>query len=44
MPPVLADIDAYVVYVGFDAMPAQPEKKKPVARRKPKAAAKPKQG
>ena len=40
MPSPLADIDAYVVYVGFDALGAQPEKKKPPVKRKP--AAKPK--
>jgi hypothetical protein len=40
MPTPLANIDAYVVYVGFDAVGAPPEKKKPAARRKP--AAKPK--
>jgi hypothetical protein len=42
LPQPLALIDSYVVYVGFDAMGAQPEKKRPVA--KPKPAAKPKQG
>ncbi len=41
MPQVPADIDAYVVYVGFDALGAPPEKKTPPAKRKP--AAKPKQ-
>lgn len=40
MPTPIADIDAYVVYVGFDAVGAPPEKKKPAAR--PKRAAKPK--
>jgi len=34
MPVPLANIDAYVVYVGFDPLALQ-EKKKPVARRKP---------
>jgi hypothetical protein len=47
MPQPLADIDAYVVYVGFDPVSAQPEKKKPAAKRKPvakpKSVAKPKQ-
>jgi hypothetical protein len=44
MPAVLADIDAYVVYIGFDAMSAQPEKPKPAAKKsKPKTVAKPKQ-
>ena len=41
MPQPLADIDAYVVYVGFDAVSAPPEKKKPAV--KPKRGAKPKQ-
>jgi hypothetical protein len=41
MPPVAADLDAYVVYVGFDALAAQPEKPKPKsAPKKPKAKAK----
>jgi hypothetical protein len=40
MPVPAGNIDAYVVYVGFDTM-AAPEKKAPAARRKP--AAKPKQ-
>jgi hypothetical protein len=40
MPTPLADIDAYVVYVGFDSM-AQPSPKKPAA--KPKRPSKPKQ-
>ena len=48
MPAVLGNIDAYVVYVGFDPVGAAPEKKKPPVKRKPagkpKAAAKPKQG
>jgi hypothetical protein len=43
LPQPAADLDAYVVYVGFDPLGAQPEKKKPAARRKPHAAAKPKQ-
>jgi hypothetical protein len=47
LPQPLANIDAYVIYVGFDPKGAQPEKKKkrPAVRRKhrakPKAAAKP---
>ena len=49
LPQPLADIDAYVVYVGFDPAGAAPEKKapvrkKPAAKPKPKTAAKPKQG
>lgn len=45
MPQPLANIDAYVVYVGFDSIGAPPERKKPPAKRKPaaKPAAKPKQ-
>jgi hypothetical protein len=45
MPQPAADIDAYVVYVGFDPQAAQPEKKKPAPRSKPKpkSAAKPRQ-
>ena len=43
LPARLADIDSYVVYVGFDPGPAQPEKKpvpvkkkaKPIAKKKP---------
>jgi hypothetical protein len=42
LPQPLGLIDSYVVYVGFDPVGAQPEKKRPVA--KPKPAAKPKQG
>jgi hypothetical protein len=41
LPVPLGNIDAYVVYVGFDTM-AAPEKKAPAAKRKP--AARPKQG
>jgi hypothetical protein len=46
LPQPLGDIDSYMVYVGFDALGAQPEKKKPVLKRKPaaKPAVKPKQG
>ena len=47
LPQPLADIDAYVVYVGFDPAGATPEKKKPPVKKKPavkpKTAAKPKQ-
>ena len=47
LPQPLGLIDAYTVYVGFDALGAQPEKKKPAAKRKPvakpKTVAKPKQ-
>ena len=48
LPQPLADIDAYVVYIGFDPAGATPEKKspvkkKPAAKPKPKTAAKPKQ-
>ena len=40
LPQPLGLIDSYVVYVGFDPIAAQPEKKKPPVKRKP--AAKPK--
>ena len=44
LPAVPADIDAYVVYVGFDAMSAPSKKEKPVAKKpKAKTVAKPKQ-
>ena len=46
LPQPLGLIDAYVIYVGFDPISAQPEKKKPPVKRKPvakKPAAKPKQ-
>jgi len=44
MPQPIADIDAYVVYVGFDPMGAQQEKKKPAGKPKPKTSvAKPRQ-
>ena len=36
MPARIADIDAYVVYVGFDPVGAQQEKKKPAPKSKPK--------
>lgn len=42
LPQPLANIDAYVVYVGFDPLGAKPQKKPPL-KRKPKSAAKPKQ-
>ena len=42
MPARAADIDSYVVYVGFDPVGAQ-EKKKPAPKSKPKPAAKPRQ-
>ncbi len=35
LPQPLADIDSYVVYVGFDPTAAPPEKKKPAAKPKP---------
>jgi len=41
LPQPLALIDRYVVYVGFDPLGAQPEKKKPPVRRKPVAKKKP---
>ena len=47
MPVPAGDIDAYVVYVGFDAQAAQEKKKPPLKRKpagKPRAVAKPKQG
>jgi len=43
MPQPAANIDAYVVYVGFDPAGAPQEKKKPAAKPKPKAVAKPRQ-
>jgi hypothetical protein len=42
MPQPIANIDSYVVYVGFDPAGAQ-EKKKPGGKPKPKPAAKPRQ-
>jgi hypothetical protein len=42
LPQPAGDLDAYVVYIGFDPLGAKPEKKPP-AKRKPHAAAKPKQ-
>ncbi len=45
MPTRAADIDSYVVYVGFDPVGAQQEKKKPApkSKQKPNSAAKPHQ-
>ena len=45
LPTPLADIDAYVVYIGFDATALQAEKPKapPKKKPKPKTLAKPKQ-
>jgi hypothetical protein len=45
MPTRAADIDSYVVYVGFDPVGAQQDKKKPAPKPKPKpkSAAKPRQ-
>ena len=43
LPQPLADIDSYVVYVGFDPVGAPPVKKKPAVKPKPKRAAKPQQ-
>ena len=43
LPQPLANIDAYVVYVGFDPAGAPQEKKKPAGKPKPKAVAKPRQ-
>lgn len=43
LPQPLGNIDAYVVYVGFDPIGAQPEKKKPAVKRKPAVKPKPAQ-
>jgi hypothetical protein len=44
VPANLAEIDTYVVYIGFDAMALMPEKKAPVAKKpKAKTVGKPKQ-
>ena len=43
MPQPAANIDAYVVYVGFDPLGAQQEKKKPAAKPKARVAPKPRQ-
>lgn len=43
MPQPVANIDAYVVYVGFDPVGAQQEKRKPAAKPKPRVAPKPRQ-
>jgi hypothetical protein len=41
LPQPLADIDSYVVYVGFDPLSEPPTKKKPAVKRKPAAKKKP---
>lgn len=41
LPVPLADIDSYVVYIGFDPLGAPPEKKKTTAKSKPTAKKKP---
>jgi hypothetical protein len=43
MPQPAANIDAYVVYVGFDPLGAQQDKRKPAAKPKPRIAPKPRQ-
>jgi hypothetical protein len=43
MPQPAANIDAYVIYVGFDPLGAQQDKKKPAAKPKPRVAPKPRQ-
>jgi hypothetical protein len=43
MPQPAANIDAYVVYVGFDPLGAQQDKRKPAAKPKPRVAPKPRQ-
>jgi hypothetical protein len=46
LPQPLADIDSYMVFVGFDPVAAQPEKKPPLKKKptaKPRTVAKPKQ-
>jgi hypothetical protein len=43
MPQPAAIIDAYVVYVGFDPLGAQQDKRKPAAKPKPRVAPKPRQ-
>ena len=43
MPQPAANIDAYVVYVGFDPLGAQQERRKPAAKPKPRVAPKPRQ-
>jgi hypothetical protein len=43
MPQPAAHIDAYVVYVGFDPLGAQQDKRKPAAKPKPRIAPKPRQ-
>ncbi len=43
MPQPAANIDAYVVYVGFDPLTAEQERRKPAAKPKPRVAPKPRQ-
>lgn len=43
MPQPAANIDAYVVYIGFDPLGAQQDKKKPAAKPKPRVAPRPRQ-
>ena len=43
LPQPIAILDSYVVYVGFDPVGAQQEKKKPAVKPKPKSVAKPRQ-
>ena len=43
MPQPAANIDAYVVYVGFDPLGAEQEKRRPAAKPKPRVAPKPRQ-
>jgi hypothetical protein len=43
MPQPAANIDAYVVYVGFDPLGAQQDKRKPATKPKPRIAPKPRQ-
>jgi hypothetical protein len=43
MPQPASNIDAYVVYIGFDPLGVQQEKKKPAAKPKPRVAPKPRQ-
>ena len=43
MPQPAANIDAYVVYIGFDPLGMPQEKRKPVAKPKPRVAPKPRQ-
>ena len=41
LPTPITDISSYVVYVGFDPQSAQPEKKPPARKPKPRPGAKP---